>query len=335
MRDFLYFLKEYHPWALQVWFFGFGACVGSFLNVCILRIPAGQSIVTPRSRCACGKPIAWYDNIPILSWFILRGRARCCGRRFSIRYATIEAATGAVFLILWRSLPPAVALAGMVFFALLLLGAMIDIDHLILPDITTIGGMFIGLLFCCFWPQIQGVAPTPELWMIGGFRAAVFSIIGIVVGAGVVFWLRELGEFFLKKEAMGYGDVLLMGCIGAFCGWQGAVFALFGGGVLGCVVVVPWKLFAWAFRKPAVESAPELAVEPAPAPVSAEATPNAASGEAATTPTDPQVFGVEIPFGPWLALAGFLYYACPQLHEAVNNYFLQIHAIIFEMSPGN
>jgi len=87
--------------------FGLGACVGSFLNVCIYRIPAGQSVVTPRSHCACGAPIAWYDNLPIFSWFILRGHARCCGRPFSFRYPCIEVLTALVFTACWCSFPPA------------------------------------------------------------------------------------------------------------------------------------------------------------------------------------------------------------------------------------
>ena len=101
------------------WFFPLvagltGACVGSFLNVCIYRIPNGESIVTPRSHCGCGQPISWHDNIPVLSWFLLRGRARCCGRPFSFRYPAIELLTAALFVAGWLVFPPAKALAGAV-----------------------------------------------------------------------------------------------------------------------------------------------------------------------------------------------------------------------------
>ena len=103
------------PWFLPLVAFVLGACVGSFLNVCIHRIPAGQSVVRPGSHCACGAPIRWYDNIPILSWFFLRGRARCCGRRFSFRYPLVEALTAALSLACWLLFPPAKALGGALF----------------------------------------------------------------------------------------------------------------------------------------------------------------------------------------------------------------------------
>jgi len=334
MREYLHFLQDNHPWLLRVVAFYMGACVGSFLNVCILRIPAGKSIVTPRSHCACGQPIAWYDNIPILSWFILRGKARCCGRKFSIRYSIIEAATAGAFLWLWMTLPPAPAVAGMAFFALLLLGAMIDLDHMELPDLTTIGGMFVGVLLSCLWPQIHRVAPTPELWLLANLHAGVLAMVGAVVGAGVVFWIRELGEVMFRKEAMGYGDVLLMGCIGAFCGWRGAIFSMFGGAMIGLVVILPWMAFAWALRKPGQEPATPTA---SAAKTSAEekANENVAASESVPEHADAPAFGVAIPFGPWLSLAGFLYYAWPLLHNGVDRYFDMLTALALGEMPTN
>ncbi len=318
LREFLYFLRDQHPVAMKVWFFGFGACVGSFLNVCILRIPAGRSIVTPRSTCVCGKPIAWYDNLPILSWYLLGGKARCCGAKFSMRYTILETVTAGAYLWLWMVFAPHMmtyAFGGMIFFALLLLGAMIDLDHMVLPDISTIGGMFIGVVLSCIWPIMQNVAPSGEPWIIQAVHAGTLSAIGAIVGSGVVFWIRELGEIVFKKEAMGYGDILLMGCIGAFCGWQGALFAIFGGAVLGLIVVLPWMAFAWAFRKPGTEPATPTA--PVPAAVAA-----AKAGDETTPDGHPTPgIGVEIPFGPWLALAGFLYYAWPFLHNGISRYF--------------
>ena len=327
MRDYLHFLQTNFPWLLRFTAFYMGACVGSFLNVCILRIPANKSIVTPRSHCVCGKPIAWYDNLPILSWFILRGRARCCGQKFSFRYPLIEAVTAFTFLWLWVTLPPASAVAGMVFFSILLMGGMIDLDTMLLPDITTVGGMFVGLILSSVFPQIQHVPPTPELWLGASLHGGVISMIGVIVGTGVVFWIRELGELFFKKEAMGYGDVLLMGCLGAFCGWQGAVFSLFGGACIGCCVILPWMAFAWAFRKPAEETSPPTMPEPAvAAPVTAEGAP---PDPAAPIGHDTPAFGVAIPFGPWLALGGFLYYAVPILHSGVDRYFDLLRALAF------
>jgi len=331
MLENLRIIHESHDWLFQVWFFSVGACVGSFLNVCILRIPEGKSIVTPRSHCACGTLIAWYDNIPILSWFILRGRARCCGRSFSFRYALIEAITAGVFLALWIWLPPVRAVAGMLFFCLLLLGSMIDLDHMVLPDISTLGGMCAGLVLSFIFPDIQHISRT-GWWVSDDMRSFGFALIGVLIGTGVVFWMRELGEFFLKKEAMGYGDILLMGCIGAFCGWRGAVFAIFGGAVIGCAFILPWMIFARLTQKPSGETPsvpapmPELDAPPASAPVVAQST-EATKGDVPleAVPSAP-AFGVAIPFGPWLALGGFLYYAW--LYPQVNAYFEMVRDIV-------
>lgn len=90
-------LNQDKPWFLPMLAFAYGICMGSFLNVCIYRIPVGRSVVTPRSACACGKPLPWFDNLPILSWLLLRGKARCCGRPFSFRYPFVEALTGGLF----------------------------------------------------------------------------------------------------------------------------------------------------------------------------------------------------------------------------------------------
>ncbi|MGA2052854.1 MAG: prepilin peptidase [Opitutales bacterium] len=319
MLDLYHFVRATHGWIFQLWACGMGACVGSFLNVCVLRLPAGQSIVRPGSHCACGQPIRFYDNIPILSWFILGGKARCCGRRFSFRYPLVEAVTAGAFLWLWSRQPAPVALAGMVFFSLLFLGALIDLDHMTLPDVSTVGGMLVGVVLSCVWPQIQVRDFVPSgFWLGDALHGWTLAVIGILVGTGVVFWLRELGELILKKEAMGYGDILLMGCIGAFCGWQGALFAIFGGAVLGSLVILPWMIGAWMFRKPGGKTR-------APFPMNSTAGPEAKEPEAGGTPA----FGVAIPFGPWLALAGFLYYAW--LWPWVNAYFDKLRIIVFEL----
>jgi leader peptidase (prepilin peptidase)/N-methyltransferase len=235
-----------------------------------------------------------------------------------MRYSIIETITACVYLWLWMVYSPfamTYAFAGMIFFALLLLGSMIDLDHMVLPDISTIGGMVIGVVLSCVWPSVQHVAPSAELWMVAAVHAGTLSVIGALVGSSVVFWIRELGEIVFKKEAMGYGDILLMGCIGAFCGWQGALFAIFGGAVIGLAVIVPWMAFAWAFRKPGTEPAmptvPKTVIEAAAK----------AEGEAPAEGHPTPGIGVEIPFGQWLAIAGFLYYAWPFLHDGVNRYF--------------
>lgn len=352
-HDYFTFLRTEHPLILQLWFFGFGACVGSFLNVCVLRIPLGKSIVTPGSHCACGKPIAWYDNIPIFTWFLLRGRARCCGRYFSIRYPMVELVTAVVFWWLWYSNQgsAAYALAGMIFFALLFMGSLIDLDHMVLPDSSTIGGMLAGVFLSFVFPHIQQVDHM-GIWMVDGMRGMVMSMIGVLVGTGIIFWIRELGSVVFRKEAMGYGDIWLIGSIGAFCGWQGAIFAIFGGAVIGCLVILPWMLIASIFKKPgapdAVAAATPTGATTAPGalaateagePVHEDAPFTTAPGQPKPIPADESVlaptaapaFGVEIPFGPWLALGGFIYYAFA--HDIVNDKFDFIHKLIFDM-PG-
>src|SRR5690554_3788270 len=145
-------VNEQFPIIFQIIAFIFGAIVGSFLNVCIYRIPTERSVVTPGSTCACGQPIAWYDNIPIFSWLVLRGRARCCGAPFSVRYPFIEFLTGLLFLICWVKFSPLVALCGMFFCALLVCATFIDLDHMIIPDRFTIGGAVAGVILAFLVP---------------------------------------------------------------------------------------------------------------------------------------------------------------------------------------
>jgi leader peptidase (prepilin peptidase) / N-methyltransferase len=217
-----------------------GACVGSFLNVLIYRTPRGESVITPRSRCRCGATIAWYDNIPVFSWFVLRGRCRSCGERFSFRYPLVEAGTALVFAMLWWQYSPLVALAGMVFAGLMIPAALIDLDTLEIPDRFSIGGFIIGMLLSAVVPAIHGY--SGEWWVIDALWSMRDAMLGACIGSGLILWLALVGEKLLGKEAMGFGDVKLMGAIGALCGWQGAIFALFGGAVLGTVAAAVWML---------------------------------------------------------------------------------------------
>lgn len=231
--EFLQDLKTALPWFLPVLSGVLGACIGSFLNVCIYRIPVGKSVVRPGSQCGCGQPVAWRDNIPIFSWVARRGKARCCGRRFSIRYPMIEALTAVLFAACIILLPPGKALAAMVFVSLSVVGAFIDIDHLELPDAVTIWGMATGLLCSLLFPSLHG--RNHEFMLVASFQSGIDALIGALVGSGLVLWILLFAEKVLRKEAMGFGDVTLLGCIGAFTGWQGALFSVFGGAVLGLV----------------------------------------------------------------------------------------------------
>lgn len=276
--------------ALVPWFFPlvallFGACVGSFLNVVIYRVPAGQSVVTPGSHCACGAPIAWYDNIPILSWFILRGKARCCGRSYAFRYAFVELLTALLFLACWLQFPPGKAVCGMIFLSLLIGATFIDLDHMIIPDGFTIGGGVFGVLLSLLVPTLHG--HDSGLFIVDSLRSVITSTQGLLIGSGLVLWIALVAEVVLKKEAMGFGDVKFVGMIGAFCGWQGAVFSIFGGAIVGTVwfaIALIWQKFA---GKPAAVAPPAETPEGEPTALG---------------------FGVHVPFGPMLAIAGAIYF---------------------------
>lgn len=302
--------------------FLYGTFFGSFLNVCIHRLPAGQSVIFPGSRCACGQPIAWFDNIPILSWLILRGRARCCGRPFSFRYPLVEALTGALFLLCWVTNPPALALCGMVLVFFLVGASFIDLDHMIIPDSLAVGGMMAGLFLCVWFPALHG--HEGPLFMIEAFRSFVDGLIGALIGSAVIVWIRIFGEIVFRREAMGMGDVTLMGMIGAFCGWQGAIFAVFGGAMVGCVLVGVSLLF----RKKEV-----VAETGAPTGADAESESVAGSAEAGkpTAAETEEILPVpgpgEVPFGPSLAIAGLLYFTV--CRDLVDNYFREIIEVIY------
>ena len=263
-------LSEF-PIIMQVCVFCIGACIGSFLNVCIFRIPNGKSIVKPPSHCKCGKLIKFYDNIPIFSWFILRGKARCCKSKISFRYPLVESLTAVLFLLLWLNFTPAVAFAYMVFVCIMIFCTFVDIDTITLPDIVTIGGTILGILISLSIPSLHGVDTTNTLPVLAHLKSMGISIIAVMLASGFLYWFRLLAECILKREAMGEGDVILLGCIGAFCGWKGALFALFGGSVLGCFIILPIVLIKQIASKQN----------------------NSAE--------------IEIPFGPWLALGAVVY----------------------------
>ncbi len=244
--------------------FFLGACLGSFLNVCIYRIPRELSIVKPRSHCvSCDRLIPWYHNIPLLSWTLLLGKCRYCRAPFSPRYILVELLTALLFLAVWAQflsphLYPALAalwqpgadsaplatqggLFGMVpifspamilvyWLALfgLILGTFVDIEHYILPNRVTIGGMFFGLILSPLVPELHGAhAALPAL---------LRSLLGCAVGFGSLWLVATLGTIAFKKEAMGFGDVKLMGAVGAFLGWKAVLFSVIGSSFLGSVV---------------------------------------------------------------------------------------------------
>ena len=274
-----------------------GACIGSFLNVCIYRIPENESVIRPGSHCGCGRPLAWRDNIPVFSWLILRGRARCCGRPFSIRYPAVELLTSGLFLVCWLLFPPGKALAGAVLCSIVICAVFIDHDHMIIPDVFTIGGAAAGLLLSVLLPSLHG--QTHDFFVVASMRSAQASLLGLFVGSALVLWIALFAEAILKKEAMGFGDVKYLGALGAFVGWKGAVFGMFGGAMLGCV----WFVVAFVWQKATGQTAGLRAETP--------------EGQPAELG-----FGVHVPFGPMLGVAALLYFF--GLHRWVDAYFANL-----------
>ena len=320
--DLLQDINTLTPWFFPAMVFVLGACVGSFLNVCIYRIPAEKSVVTPGSTCSCGTRIAWYDNIPIFSWLILRGRARCCARPFSIRYPVVELVTALLFLASWMHHPPAKALVGMVFIAIMLCAGLIDLDHMFIPDRFAIGGAVVGVLISTIVPSLHDQAVT-AFWPIDSMRGMIEAITGVFVGSGLVLWIRLLAEVILRKEAMGFGDVKFLGAIGAFTGWEGAVFAVFGGAVLGTVWFGLVALFNLVIRR-------KRARDPLGPPAGTSASEAIEAPEENELESEAFTMGSETPYGPMLAAGALLYFLW--LHAVVDAYFADLWALLTDFS---
>lgn len=205
-----------------------GLCFGSFLNVCILRLPHEQSLLRPPSTCPkCRKRIAWRDNIPVVSWLLLRGRCRHCRTPISKQYPIIEALVG-----LWWAVAVLVygftlhALAGAVFGTILLGIAITDARHYLIPDEFTWGGLVLGL----------------ALSLQGGGPGLVQALLGAAAGFALLFVVARAGQWVFKEEAMGGGDIKMMAMVGAFVGWRGVLLTVFAGALLGTLIFVPLSL---------------------------------------------------------------------------------------------
>lgn len=256
-----------------VYFFILGACFGSFLNVCIARWPFELSVVRPRSRCPrCGQSIAWYDNIPIVSWLLLRGRCRGCALPISLQYPFIEllvALGWTVCALVWG--PTALAVRIAVFGTILLGIAITDARHYLIPDGFTVFG-----LAWVFVTSVYGEFSGGSAYFVSPWNA----ILGACVGAGAIRIVGWLGEVFLRKEAMGFGDETLMAMVGAALGPGRALLTIFAGAVLGAAAFL-LVVYPLVRRRAAANAQLEM---PLPAP----------------SPEMPQV-----PFGVFLAPAAF------------------------------
>jgi len=199
--------------------FIFGICIGSFLNVCIYRLPEGKSIVHPPSSCpGCGTTIRFYDNIPLMSWLFLRGRCRDCQTPIPFRYALVELLGGLMAVCVYVKFGPSIE--GIVFYAFiaaLLTITFIDLDHQIIPDVISLPGIPLGFAASFFMPSIT--------WME--------SLIGILVGGGSLYAVAWGYALITGKEGMGGGDIKLLAMIGAFLGWKGVLVTIFMGSAIG------------------------------------------------------------------------------------------------------
>jgi len=228
--DFQNFLAL-HPNITAVFIGAFGACMGSFLNVCIHRLPKGESIISPPSHCACGQKIPVWFNIPLLGWLLLRGRAKCCGATISVQYPLVELITALLFVTAFLALSPVKAAIGCVFLSLLIILAGCDMKDMLVPDAPNFLLVGLGLFFSIVAPLLHRETGS-SLEII----SAMDSLIGIAVGTALVWWIRTIASFIMGQEAMGEADIILCAGVGAFCGWQGALFCLFGGSVIGVII---------------------------------------------------------------------------------------------------
>lgn len=202
-----------------------GLMIGSFLNVCTLRWPEDESVVFPGSHCPkCGKPIRWYDNVPVLGYMLLRGRCRACREPISLQYPLVELATGLVWAGMFSYAGLSFeALRGALLLTILFGIALTDARFYIIPDQFSLGGLVLGL----------GLAFLP-----GGIDA-LDALIGAIVGFGLLESVAVVGKWMFKKDAMGDGDIRMMAMVGAFLGWAGVLLTVFLGALLGAVIFGP------------------------------------------------------------------------------------------------
>lgn len=210
------------PMPLALAFVAFlGMTIGSFLNVCIYRLPIDKSIVWPGSACpSCARALAWYENIPVVSWLLLRGTCRSCRTPISMRYPLVELLTGAMFLAaFWYYGPTLLFVSRVIFGCALIVLFAIDLEHHLLPNAITLPGIVIGFLFSF----VSGPG-----WLS--------SLIGILAGGGILFAVAEAYYRLRHEEGLGMGDVKMLAMVGAFLGWPATLMTLMMGSIAGSVV---------------------------------------------------------------------------------------------------
>ena len=234
---------------IQLWVFGLGLVIGSFLNVCIYRIPEGISLLWPASKCVnCSKRVVWYDNIPVLSYLFLKGKCRHCQHKISALYPITELITGIVFLSLFHGV---ILVKGdlvcayifyLVFCCLLIVGSIVDLKLYIIPNEITYTGLIlapIAGLLCVGSRNLNNAQGYFDNSANQWLDSLQVSMIGIFVAGGMIFLCGIIGKLVLRKDAMGFGDVKLMGVIGGFIGWKLAVATFFLAPFFGLLFGIP------------------------------------------------------------------------------------------------
>jgi leader peptidase (prepilin peptidase)/N-methyltransferase len=251
--------------------FALGLCWGSFLNVCIYRLPRGKSVVAPRSACPhCGKMIPLYHNVPVLSWLILRGKCRNCKEPISPRYLVVELVTGALFLACYLHLGPTLAAVKCAVLGYLLLGLVFtDAETKLLPDAMTLAGLAIGIVFSLLVPVNDLASRIMPGFVSATMRDAISwrmwsladSVLGAAVGASFLYGAAAIYLRARGIEGMGFGDVKLMAMIGAFLGTKLTVLTIFAASLAGSIFGLSAVLFVWLKRWHRIEARGKTGVE--------------------------------------------------------------------------
>lgn len=231
---------------LYIFSFIFGSIIGSFLNVCIYRLPKEESIVYPGSHCtSCKRSINFYHNIPILSYIFLKGRCSYCNSEIPFIYPTIETLTGLLFVAtLWRFGLGPDTIFYLVFICGLIVITFVDLKHMIIPNVITYPGIIVGILYNALitnWQNSLELVSNFSFGILNFFELLneipiLDSLFGVILGGGILLLIAYTYEIIKKRQGMGMGDVKLLALIGAFLGWQGVFFVIFSSSILGSVV---------------------------------------------------------------------------------------------------
>ena len=229
---------------MSLFMFILGAIAGSFLNVCIVRMPHEKSVVKPRSHCVhCKKQLLWHDNIPFISYVLLRGRCRFCGQKISPRYFLVELMPAVTFVVFYQYFGLTALLpAYLTMVCGFIVATFVDFEHRIIPDEISVGGMAAGLLFSALIPELHGMDVGTGSLIWAHFKSLGWSVVGVLVGGGAIYAMGILGDFLFKKESMGGGDVKLMAMVGAFLGWKLAILTFFLAPFFGAVYGIVEKI---------------------------------------------------------------------------------------------